>query len=194
MIGINVTAENSELIVSLDTVKKHLRLPSTYTDEDSLLTQYINTTKDYIENYTNLALVSKTFCMYLDNFPSNNYIDLWLYPVNSITSIQYVDADGDTNTLSSGDYTLFNNIKPNRIYLDYGKSWPTSTLRSAQGVIITAQAGTNSSTIAEPIIQAALLLISNFYENREDVYTGYSVVSKYPIAANNLLANYVVRI
>ena len=58
MIGINVTSENSELIVSLDTVKKHLRLPSTYTDEDSLLTQYINTTKDYIENYTNLALVS----------------------------------------------------------------------------------------------------------------------------------------
>lgn len=194
MVGINITAESSELIVSLDTVKTHLRLPSEYTDEDELLQQYIHATKNYIENHTNLALVSKTFSMYLDEFPTNDYIDLWLYPVNSVVSIKYIDNDNNENTFAATEYSLYNNIRPNRIYLDYGKTWPAATLRSAQGVIINAQAGTNSATIAKPIIQAALLLISNFYENREDVYIGYSVVSKYPIAANNLLANYIVRV
>jgi len=56
-----------------------------------------------------------------------------------------------------------------KISLKYGKTWPSTTLRPHRGVLITFVAGygDDASSVPEKVKLAILLLIGDYYSNRE---------------------------
>lgn len=182
--------------VSLATARLHLRLdtmgsPPTHPD-DALVTALITVAREAVENFTELTVAVNTFQLKLDYF-ADLAIDLGTYPVNSITSITYVDTNGATQTIPSGDYVLDNFSKPAQIVLAYDKQWP-AVRNQPNAVTVTFQAGFTGNTspvvnkMPKALEQAMLLTITDLYENRGAIVSkqNYEV----PVMAQYLMATY----
>ena len=90
--------------------------------------------------------------------------------VASITSVQYYeDVETDTlTTIAATDYLLDNTSIMARLAPRIGVVWPLADGR-INGVKIIYQAGyTTVAEIPAPILQAAKLMIGDWYERRED--------------------------
>jgi hypothetical protein len=74
-----------------------------------------------------------------------------------------------------------------KIYLKYGQSWPSATLRPYNAICVTFIAGYGDagSDVPGNFRQGLLLLIGHFYEHREEVITG-TIVAQVPVAAQAL--------
>jgi uncharacterized phiE125 gp8 family phage protein len=182
--------------VSLATARLHLRLdtlgsPPTHPD-DALVTALITVAREAVENFTELTVAVNTFQVKLDYF-ENLAIDLGTYPVNSITSITYVDTNGATQTIPSGDYVLDTFSKPAQIVLAYDKQWPP-VRNQPNAVTVTFQAGFTGNTspvtnvMPKALIQAMLLTITDLYENRGAI--GSKQNYEIPVMAQYLMAPY----
>ena len=114
--------------------------------------------------------------------------------VQSITQITYVDAVLGLQTLSPSVYTLESEGQwRNRVILQKGQEWPTDQLARGNAVTIQFKCGYGDTedTIPAPIRMAILMLVSQWYENREPVLTGPgSQMIALPFAVDALLANY----
>jgi uncharacterized phiE125 gp8 family phage protein len=186
--------------VSLATARLHLRLdtlgsPPSHPD-DALVTALITVAREAVENFTELTVAVNTFQMKLDYF-EDLAINLGTFPVNSITSITYVDTNGATQTLPSGDYVLDTFSKPAQIVLAYDKQWPP-VRNQPNAVTVTFQAGFTGNTspvtnvMPKALVQAMLLTITDLYETRGDLtYTNFSKNSySVPVTAQYLMAPY----
>jgi len=107
--------------ISRDEIKIHLRVDSTADDE--LIDVLITAAREWCENYQNRSYVAQTFQLKMDSFP--DVIELPRSPLISVSSIQYVDADGDTQTITASDYRVDSNSEPARITPAYDVSWPS---------------------------------------------------------------------
>jgi len=87
--------------------------------------------------------------------------------------IKYYGTDDTEYTMCEDTADLFIDEKsePARICLAYGKSWPSTTLRSYNSICVTFACGygTAGSDVPEKIRNAILLLIAHLYEHREAV-------------------------
>lgn len=166
-----VTSDAGSLIMTLDEAKNHLRVE--INDDDTLITALIHVAREKIETYCNVSLTDKTIQEYWDAFPESVYqrpngeFLLTANPVKAITSIEYYDdPESDTlTTVNSSFYVLDNVSKYARVAPKIGYTWPLSDGR-INGVKITYTVG--YTTIPTPMIQAAKLMIGDWYERRED--------------------------
>ena len=168
---------------SVDVIKD-----SSVSVEDDLIEAIITTAREDCESFQNRVYITQTWELWFDNFPGKNYIAIPLPPLQSITSITYYDTDDTESTFSSGDYFVDTKSEPGRVVLNDGKAWPSTSLRPANGVCITFEAGYGvASDVPKAVKQAMLLLIGHYYENREAVLsTGMNAV-KVPMAVESLL-------
>lgn len=169
-----IASDSGALIVSLSDVKQHLRVE--IADDDALITALIHAAREKIENYCNIALTVKTVHEFFDVFPAmtlqrpNAEFYLKVNRVESVTSIQYYeDVESDTlTTIDSADYILDNASQYARVAPRIGVKWPLEDGR-INGVKIIYEAGySDVADIPAPIIQSAKLMISDWYERRED--------------------------
>lgn len=153
--------------VSLTEAKLHLRVD--ITDDDALITMLIQSARETVEAITRRALISQTWDMTLDDWPESDAIEVPLPPLQSVTSITYVDEDGNSATVSASDYSVDTTSDPGRIVLDADASWPSVSLRPANGVTVRFVAGYGAagSDVPAAIRSAILLLVGHLYENRE---------------------------
>jgi uncharacterized phiE125 gp8 family phage protein len=167
-----------------------------YTLVDSLITRATN----YVENETRRQLINATYVFSFDMFPHGDVIYSPVSPLGSVTSIQYLDADGVSQTLSTDVYAVDTIRDPGRIYLKSGQEWP-STLDQEQAVTITAVAGYGSAStdvpepliqVPEPLIQAVLMLAAHFYEHREAVDPKGNTFAPVPMGVERLILQYRV--
>lgn len=164
MLKIN-TAPTSEP-VSLSDAAAHCRIDSD--DENTLLTAYIKAAREYCEGFQNRAYITQTWELWLDKFPDYDYIEIPLPPLISISSIKYYNTSDTEATFSSSSYFVDVKSEPGRVCLNYGVSWPAATLRAYNGVCVTFVAGYGaSSAVPEKVKLAILLLVGDYYENRE---------------------------
>lgn len=182
-----VTSANSELPVTIETVRYHLRNED-LTFDDDLLRIYIKAACNYVERTYGLALLTQTIKQYHAEFPghSNAPILLRIAPLISVTSIVYTDSAGVTQTWSGAEYTsgrydLGGFIVPNSNY-----TWPGSVATLPNAIAVTYQAGFGAkpSNIPPAITQAILLLVGDMYSRREDS------VQAMPRASESLLAQW----
>lgn len=165
MITSTTITNSGNSIVTLATAKLQLRLESSYTAEDDLITLYINAAVTAAESYINGAIQAKTLVIKLDEMPTG--FTFSLFPVRSITSISYYDVDNSSQNLVSGtDYHVetdgekYNKIVFDEVYNTYDRP---------DAVTITAAIGyVDSDAVPVPIKQAILLMVSDMYERRED--------------------------
>lgn len=90
-------------------------------------------------------------------------------PVQSVTSVVYVDTAGVSQTLVvTTDYVVDTSSEPARIYPAYSCSWPSARAqRNAITVTYVAGYGISGSFVPARLINAMYLLIADAYEFRQ---------------------------
>ena len=178
-----VTAPQSEP-VSLPDMKDHLRV--TGTDEDALITTLIEAAREYCEAYQNRAYITQTWELALDEWPENGIICIPKPPLQSVTSIKYYGTDGTEYIWDQSDYQVDIHRQPGRVAPMYGKTWPLTTLRPMNGIIITFVAGhADAEGVPERVKQAIKVLVGHLYEHREA--TDLKELKEVPFAVHALL-------
>jgi len=182
--------------VTLAEQKLHSRID--ISDDDTLISAYISAARGTIEKITGRRFINSTWKYWLDGFPpfinssinSNvsasidistspviigkyrtNTIYIPIGPVSAISAIAYIDSDDNETVWSSDNYVVDTVSVPARIVKKSSVSYPTTTLRAANGVYITfiAGYGADETEVPEDIKSTIKLLAGHYYEHRESV-------------------------
>lgn len=186
MASLLCTVQPTSEPVTISDLREHSRI--TIHDEDQYAVKLIASARQWCENYTRRQFVSATYRLKLDGFygeecccqytePGDGGMEIVLPypPVQSVSSITYLDTSNATQTLASSVYELDSDSTPARIRLKYGQVWPT-TLYHASAVSVTFVAGyggasaTDAQSIAAVpynIKQAICMYAALLFENRE---------------------------
>lgn len=140
-------------------------------DDDALLSALVTAARDAHELYCNRAYITQTWQLTLDYFPPT--IQLWRCPVLAITSVQYVDSAGATQTLAGSKYQLDNASEPARLVPAYNEVWPTTRdIPNAVTITFTAGYGATAADVPEIYKIAIKREVADQYENRESLVMG----------------------
>jgi uncharacterized phiE125 gp8 family phage protein len=151
--------------VTLSEAKEHLKID--VSDEDTLITNAITAAREWLEDHTGLKFYTQTITEYWDKFYSD-CLELSAYPVQSVTSVKYIDLDGVEQTINASNYKTDNISRPCRIETGYGVNFPSTRLE-INAVYVEYIAGYGAADdIPERIKSAIKLLVGLIYENRED--------------------------
>ncbi len=106
--------------------------------------------------------------MYLDAFPSGRTINLTAPPIQSVTSVKYLDSDGNWQTITNTEYRVIALEDSGAVILLDGYCWPTGLLSGINRVAIEYVAGyTSAAAIPEKGLQWMRTFITDMYENRQ---------------------------
>lgn len=173
--------------LTLTETKLHLKVDDTADDE--LIRSLISAARQHVEDYTGRALVTQTWYGYADSLCGT--VQITKCPVQSITSIKYVDGDGDTQTWSSTEYESDLSGTPARVIEADGYSFPTTATTLNAWTIEFVSGYGYASDVPAAIRSAMLLLIGHWYEHRMSVIIGSSAY-EVPQAVTALLTPYIV--
>jgi uncharacterized phiE125 gp8 family phage protein len=184
--------------ISIEDARLHLRLdtdgnsPPAHPD-DVLIGWLIQAGRELAEQYTGRTIAHRTMEQALDQFPCSGEIQIETAPVRSITSVTYRDSNGDAQVLTDADYVL-DDYKVDQVWLLPAEdtSWPV-TRSVINAVKIRFEAGYDlpeevvpAQALPASIKAAILLMLGHYYENREDVVVGKTVV-ELPMGSKHLL-------
>jgi uncharacterized phiE125 gp8 family phage protein len=139
------------------------------TDDDALVTSLNETATDYIQDTLEKSFTDEVFELHLDGFPDNDCpIDIHRTPLDSITSIKYIDTDGVEQTMTAANYKVDTVGEPASVHLAFGKSWPTAREEvNAVKVTFTAGYGTAITDVPERYKTIIKHMFAHLYEHRE---------------------------
>lgn len=166
--------------ISLTEAKMHLRLAVTdvdaadYTAEDAAITRVITQAREYVEHQGLHSLITQTWDFYLDAFPDQNIIRLPLPPLQSVTSISYIDADGADAVFT--DFEVLTHS--GKIKKTYGVAWPAIYPESEIVIRFVCGFGTDGEDVPARLRGAMFLLINHWHENSSETIAKYGVVSE----------------
>jgi uncharacterized phiE125 gp8 family phage protein len=147
--------------VSLAEAKKHVHAED-FTDDDDELGLLIASARNHVEKYCNTRFATQTVAVKCDCF--RDMMRLSEAPVQTVTSIVYVDTAGATQTLADTVYELRADGLEASIALKYRQSWPA--IQPGSRITLTAVVGYEA---AEPAVKHAMLLfLSGGHEMREN--------------------------
>lgn len=154
--------------ITLSVLRQHVRLDDDDTTHDERLVDIAVQASGWTQDYINRALLTETYEYRLNGFPWCE-IELPLAPVQSVTSVQYVDTAGSTQTWSSSLYNLDNHDDTGRAFIRpaYSEVFPVAR-DDYNSVTITYVTGWSDPSLIPPaIIRAILLIVGHFFENTE---------------------------
>lgn len=156
--------------MTLDEVKTFLNLTSN--DHDAMLDLFIRMAREWAEKTTGRAMLSQTIKEYWDEWPTGIFGETWelgIAPVTSVTSIQYLDSAGATQTWATTNYTADVKSRPARIVPTDAVEYPELD-DAPNAVIVTYVAGVSSVSSVPATARAAMMQkIAFLYENLEDI-------------------------
>jgi len=195
-----VTSATAEPILLSD-AKRHLRVSTSFTDDDSYINSLITAARQEVENYTNRKLMYQRWKVYFDEFPSGESFEIPYPPLRSIpsTGLRYTNSTQSTQTLSSTKWDSDTVSEPGRLVLDYNDDWPTDTLAQSNPISIefrcgypTSGASSGGRFVPALIRHAIKLIVSDLYEQRENFIVGQPINS-IPTPAKRLLSSYRIK-
>jgi uncharacterized phiE125 gp8 family phage protein len=198
-----ITAPSAEPI-ELAEAKEHLRILEADDAQDTYIESLITVARESVEDLCERALMSQTWDFYFDRFPRwyghrqlhpyeipmQEALRIPMPPLQSVTSIKYIDSTGALVTLDPANYVVDTASEQARVYPSYGNIWPTARwIQNA--VTIRALCGyTSADVIPEKLKQALKLLVANYFENREPAVVSTGVPRELPFAIEALLSGY----
>lgn len=169
--------------ITTDEAREHLRI--SHTSENALIDAYITAGRLYVEAFTKRQLVTATWLLKLDRFPSRE-IRVPLPPLASVTSVAYVDENGDAQTWDSALYQTDLSSEPGRIKPIEGETFPSTQADTYATVTVTFVAGYGGqSDVPERFKHAIKLMVGHWFEFREPVVDGRAM--KVPMSVDALL-------
>ncbi len=187
--------------VSLEEAKKHCQVD--FGEDDGYLNALIAAARQKLETECSRAFVTQSWEIYPPCFPWLDAIRLPLGKLQNITSFSFTGIDGATTTWTVSGGNLLNELSaatahidtksdPGKIVLAYAKYWPVTILKTANPITIGFDCGYGSQdAVPAPLKQAMLLLVEQWYKNRDIAVVGKSVtLVELPQAVDSLIANY----
>lgn len=174
--------------VSVAEMRMHCRID--HTDEDEYLAALIVAARMWCEDYCRRSFITRTIELKRPKFDES--MDLPRGPVQSVTSVQYQDQDGATQTLSTDTWQYVGDPVMARVVVRSGKAWPVTNVEE-HPVAITYVTGYGDASADVPmtIRQAIKMMVAQLYEYREPIVTGTSI-AHVPMAVESLLSPYRV--
>lgn len=179
-----MTAPDTEPVTLTET-KTHLRVETE--DEDAMITALILAAREHIESWTRRALVTQTWDLRLDGFRTV----IWVPKpaLQSVTSINYLDQNGDSQLLATSKYQVDSSTEPGRIMPVEGEVWPSTQAVTFNTVTVRFVSGYgNQSEVPQMLKQGLLLLVGHLFENREQ--TTVQNVRQIPMGIERVLSPY----
>lgn len=158
-----VTSQPIDEPISLETVKNHLKVD--FSADDALINSLIITAREFVENYTLLRLMPQTITEHFDVFVSP--LELSCAPLRSVSSISYLDSDSQSVVLGSIYKSQQYALLP-RLVLKANESWPTTVNEQSAITVVYTVGFDDADAVPEILKSAMLLMISHWYENRQD--------------------------
>lgn len=167
-----ITIPPAGAVVTLATMKNHLKLDPSDTSEDELLAIYIESATEYLQNELRLQFMKATYEATIDNWGDNQWRFSSGVPLISIESVVYTDIDGNAQTMVEGvDYLV--NYRGHKPFIYFQNTPDLGVWFNA--IEITYTAGYNGGTVEEQraavpkdIVNGIILRAAAMYENRED--------------------------
>lgn len=189
--------------ITVADLETHSRLGSGYIaslSETAAAGIFIAAVRQRCEAITRRQLINATWDLILDGFPGGRTpIEIPLPPLQSITSITYMDTDGATRTLSSSLYRVIGSesapitpkCQPGKVLTIVGEVWP-ATQEDIETVTIrfTCGYGAAGAAVPEGIKNWILLNVANLWENRETVIIGKGTEFDFSSLADGLLEDF----
>ena len=169
--------------VPIDDLRDHLRIDDS---EDIYVQTLARAAREWCEMFTRRQFVDATYQLTLDEF--SDAMELPRPPLDSVTSIAYIDEDGNSQILDSSIYSVDTGVEPGLVRLAYNQSWPA--IRSTPNAVTITYIAGYGGPVAVPAVckHAIKLLVGHWYENREDVVVSDRVrVIKVPTSVETLL-------
>ena len=159
--------------VTLDEAKDHLKIELDDSTEDALVSKLIIAARRRAENFLWRAIMKQTWDYFLDVFPgSADIILLPLPPLQSVTTVKYIDLDGNQQTLAASLWKVDAVSEPARLVPAFNETWP-STREEINAVEIRFVAGyTDIGQVPEEVNSAMKMMMGTWYENRESLREG----------------------
>lgn len=178
--------------ISRAELKTHLRVDTTA--EDDYIDTVILAATDYFEQRSWRQLITATYGLYLDEFPTD-YIEFPKAPLQSITSVVYEDTNGSTQTWSSSLYEVDVKADVGRLRPIDGESFPgTDTVYNAVTITFNAGYGDADTDVPDLVRSTIKLIGAYFYENRQNILTTGSVSEiPVPMALGHLINQFSLR-
>lgn len=150
--------------VSVEIAKSHLRV--NHSADDALIESYIKTARETGEGLARRAFITQTLELVLDEFPLSLKLKLPRPPLQSVTSVKYLDSDGIEHTFT--DYVVDVRSEPGVIIFN---KIPNVALAESGAVAVrfVAGYGASSNDVPNVFIQAIMQSVAHFYEFREAV-------------------------
>jgi hypothetical protein len=210
MAGLTLVTPPTHEPLEVVEAKEYLRV--TGSAEDRLIATLIREARQQFDGpmaWFSRALITQTWLLTLDQFPQIwtgmwPYADPHLYapkpgitnvrqdsivvplpPLQSVTSITYLDNTGSQQVLDPATYVVDTKSEPGEIYPIYGTVWPvTQYMPNAVSVTFVAGYG-NAPTVPEAIKVWMKQVVAYRYDNR-------SLLTQLPTSMYWSLANYKV--
>lgn len=163
--------------VTLAEVKAWARIDTS--EDDDLLTGLIADARQHFDGkdaWFGRALMTQTWDLFLDCFPYE--AEGWSYdtapgigvplpPLQSVTSINYIDAAGTPQLLANTEYVVDTKAEPGQILPAFGKVWP-ATRSTINAVTVRFVAGYGAgAAVPQPIREWIKQATAYLYEHRE---------------------------
>ena len=133
-------------VVAVQDVKQGLDIAETETGHDDFLRRLINGAVATVERWTGRSLLTQTWKLTLDAWPTNS-------------------SDGVAQSVDSSDYRIDDQAEPARITPAFNAVWPTArTVTNAVTVTYVAGYGDKSTDIPDDIIDAIHVLVYHRFE------------------------------
>ena len=159
-----------------------------YDDHDELIAEIILGAVGMIDGPAGIgyAMMAQTWKKSYDLFPSSIVLPGW--PIASVTTIKYIDADGAEQTLDAANYRVDLTREPVRVHEAWNTSWPTTRLISSAVSIEYVLGVDDPIDVDHAILSALKQIVAHHYEMREAV----SEISQnvVPMGAQRILTEY----
>jgi uncharacterized phiE125 gp8 family phage protein len=171
--------------LSLDEAKAWLRLDTN--DEDALVSALIVAARNIVEATTRRALITQTWRIVLDRWPSDgagegdplaatSVVRLALAPLASVQAMRVLDNAGTARAIDASTWKLVD--APDDAKLIFATQPPApGQIRAGIEIDVVAGYGDAADDVPQALRQAMLLMIARWYENRGDEATTQSLVA-----------------
>jgi len=178
--------------LTLAEAKLYLRVDTTA--ENSLITGMIVSARQMVETYTRRALVTQTWDFRYPWFmDTRRPLIVPKAPLQSVTSVTYLDEDGASQTLGSSNYTVrtFSGAVAGRGYVELNDdvSLPSVYTDAIMPVTVRGVCGYGVAVdVPDGLKMAIYLMLGDLYEQRQE--TMMSVSSKTKTTTERLMSPY----
>ena len=185
---VKVQVKPDQSVMTLEELKA--RLGVIVNEDDLLLQRSLRAAEARIDGPSGIgyAMLEQTWRLSLDCFPAVDTIYLPGAPVQSVTTISYVDTAGASQTIDAADYLLDTGVDVARLEPAYGGSWPSTRDQNGAVTIDYVLGESNAEDVPDDLVDAVALLAGHRYENREA--TSVVALNAIPYGVDYLIEEY----